>query len=37
MMLAGLRKQLAEADLSDSERKRLENQIRKIEEDMGLA
>lgn len=37
MILAGLRKQLCRADLSENEKKMLEAQIRKIEEEMGLA
>jgi hypothetical protein len=37
MMLAGLRKQLAEAQLSKSEKERLEKEIRRLEADMGLA
>ncbi len=36
MMLAGLRKQLAEAQLSDAEKKTLEEQIRRLEVQMGL-
>ena len=36
MILAGLRKQLAESRLSESEKKRLETQIRELEAEMGL-
>lgn len=36
MMLAGLRKQLAEAPLSKSRKERLEKEIRRLEADMGL-
>ncbi len=36
MMLAGLRKQLANPDLCESEKKDLENQIRQLESEMGL-
>jgi hypothetical protein len=36
MMLAGLRKQLANPDLDESEKKHLEQQIRQLEAEMGL-
>ncbi len=36
MILAGLRKQLAAAHLSESEKKRLQEQIRQLEADMGM-
>ncbi|MGD9366460.1 MAG: hypothetical protein PVH87_12230 [Desulfobacteraceae bacterium] len=36
MMLAGLRKQLAEAQLSKSRKERLEKEIKRLEADMGL-
>ena len=36
MMLAGLRKQLADPKLSESEKKRLEQEIRRLEVEMGL-
>lgn len=36
MMLAGLRKQLADPKVSDSEKKRLERQIKSLEKEMGL-
>jgi hypothetical protein len=36
MMLAGLRKQLANPDLDESEKKQLEEQIRQLEAEMGL-
>jgi hypothetical protein len=36
MMLAGLRKQLANPDLGESEKKRLEQHIRQLETEMGL-
>jgi hypothetical protein len=36
MMLAGLRKQLANANLDESEKKQLEEQIRQLEAEMGL-
>lgn len=35
-MLAGLRKQLANPDLDESEKKQLEEQIRQLEAEMGL-
>ncbi len=36
MMLAALRKQLADPRLSDTERERLEKEIRRLEMEMGL-
>ena len=36
MMLAGLRKQLADPGLSPSEKERLEKEIRRLEAEMGL-
>ena len=36
MMLAGLRKQLADPKLSESDRKTLEAEIRRLEKEMGL-
>lgn len=36
MILNGLRKQLADSRLSDSERIRLEIQIQRLEKEMGL-
>jgi hypothetical protein len=36
MMLAGLRKRLADPDLSESEKKQLEQEIRQLEAEMGL-
>ncbi len=36
MMLAGLRKQLANPDLSESEKKRLEQDIRRLEAEIGI-
>ncbi len=36
MMLAGLHRQLADPDLSESEKKRLEQHIRQLEAEMGL-
>lgn len=35
-MLAGLRKQLADARLSPSEKKQLEAQIKQLEKEMGI-
>lgn len=36
MILAGLRKQLADPHLSDAEKKVLEDQVRRLEAEMGL-
>ena len=36
MILAGLRKQLAERQLDESEEKKLREQIRRLEAEMGL-
>jgi hypothetical protein len=36
MMLAGLRKRLADPNLSESEKKQLEQEIRQLEAEMGL-
>lgn len=36
MMLAGLRKQLSDPRLSPADKQRLEDQIHRLEEDMGL-
>jgi hypothetical protein len=36
MMLAGLRKQLANPDLDESEKKHLEQHIRQLETEMGI-
>ena len=36
MMLAGLRKQLNDPKLTESERRRLEEQIHRLEKEMGL-
>lgn len=36
MMLAGLRKQLTNPNLSESEKKRLEQEIRRLEAEIGI-
>ena len=36
MMLAGLRKQLSDPNLSAEQKKRLEREIKQLEEEMGL-
>jgi hypothetical protein len=36
MMLAGLRRQLARPDLSAAEKKHIEEEIRRLEADMGM-
>jgi len=36
MMLAGLRRQLSDRQLSEADRKTLEEQIRRLEVEMGL-
>jgi hypothetical protein len=37
MVLAGLRKQLADPDLEEAEKIRLQEQIQQLETDMGLS
>ena len=37
MILTGLRKQLADPKLSEPERKALEEQVQRLEKEMGLA
>ena len=36
MILAGLRRQLAQTDLTPAEKERLEEQIRRLETEMGM-
>ena len=36
MILAGLRRQLAQSNLGEAEKKRLEEQIRRVESEMGM-
>ena len=36
MMLAGLRKQLSDPDLSADQKKRLEREVKRLEAEMGL-